>query len=58
MSSELELAWENAHSFSRKLPPNGARYIGTVNDGNREYLFYKDTSNQYWYKSSNKRIKN
>lgn len=58
MSSELEIAWKNAHSFSGKLPPNGASYIGTVNAVNREYLFYKDTSNQYWYKSSNKRIKN
>ena len=58
MSSELEMAWERAYSFSGKVPPNNARYIGMIPKGDREYLFYKDTSNNYWYESRNKRIKN
>lgn len=58
MPSELEMAWEYAYSFSGKTQPNGARYIGMITKGDREYLFYKDTSNKYWYESRNKRTKN
>jgi len=57
MSSDLEMAWEYAYSFSGKTPPNGARYIGTITKGEKEYLFYKDTSSKYWYESRNKRTK-
>lgn len=58
MFSELEKAWEYAYSFSGKTPPNDARYIGMITKGDREYLFYKDFTNNYWYESRNKRIKN
>lgn len=58
MHSDLEFAWENAWSFSDKNRPSGANYIGTITKGDREYLFYKDMSNKYWYESRNKRIKN
>lgn len=51
MSSDLEFAWGNAWSFSDKHRPNRADYIGKVTKGNREYLFYKDANNQYWYES-------
>ncbi len=53
--TELENAWENAMSFTKKGKPTDLKYIGTVNRafrrGIREFLFYKDTNNQFWYES-------
>lgn len=58
MTIEIEKAWEYAYSFSGKTVPNGAKYIGIITKGDREYLFYKDGNNNYWYESRIKRIKN
>lgn len=56
---EFEVAWNdaysNANSFTEKSRPTDMKYIGTVKkpfrQGIREFLFYRDTKNQYWYES-------
>lgn len=49
--TELEMAWKEARSFVEKYPPNEAEYIGTITKGNTNFLFYKEKSGTYWYKS-------
>ena len=55
MISDLQLAWDNACSFGDKNKPSDIRYIGKIIKefvrGEREFLLYKDTNNQYWYES-------
>lgn len=59
--TELEVAWINAVSFTEKKRPTEAKYIGmickTYVKGIREYLFYKDIKNTYWYESRWKQAK-
>jgi hypothetical protein len=53
--NELDIAWNNATSFTEKDKPEELKYIGSITRGhtnvNVRYLFYKDIHNQYWYKS-------
>lgn len=53
--TELEYAWKNARSFTVKDRPTDLKYIGKVSKsferGIREFLFFKDASNQTWYES-------
>jgi hypothetical protein len=55
MSDELERAWNNASSFGDKNRPRDLKYIGKIirkfKGGDKEFLFYKDTDNQFWYES-------
>jgi len=60
MTEELKTAWENAYS-RQPQNPSGLHYIGTVERGGREYIFYKDTQGCYWFdcytKEDKKRIR-
>jgi hypothetical protein len=55
MKTNLEIAWENAYSFGDRNRPREMQFIGkifkTFAGRVKEFLFYIDTNNQYWYES-------
>ena len=57
MENELEQAFKSAWSIENMAAHVGVirdvEYIGSVTEGPREYLLYKDTMGAYWYRSRN-----
>lgn len=57
MENELEQAFKSAWSIENMVAHVGmtrdTEYIGSVTEGPREYLLYKDTEGDYWYRSQN-----
>lgn len=54
-NKELELAWTKAYSIEN-MQAHGAEgreteYIGTIIKNRTSYLFYKDSTGAYWYRS-------
>ena len=47
--TELEYAWENAHSL--RGDHSEMKYIGKVKRAGLEFLFYRDKKREYWYLS-------
>lgn len=48
-AAELELAHHEAHSI--KGDETGLSYIGSVQTGNRIYVYYKAANGQYFYET-------
>lgn len=50
VQDELERAWKNAWSVEPTYPDD-LEYIGMITKYGTMFMFYKDKSGGYWYKS-------